>query len=58
MVNGAGFVVSQGEDLTLGPKTQSQSLRALCSRDVIKVKVIEKCSSKRHRKGVEKYLPR
>ena len=34
MVNGVEFVVSEGEEFTLGPKTQPQSFRALCSRNV------------------------
>ena len=29
MVNGVGFVISEGENFSLGPKTELQSLRAL-----------------------------
>ena len=35
---GVGFVASEVEGFTPGPKTQSQSLRALYSKDFIKVK--------------------
>ena len=50
MVNGAEFVVSERETFTPEPKTQSLSLRALYSRDFIKVKVTEKVSSTKHLK--------
>ena len=43
LVNGvSGFVGFEREDLTLGSKTWSQSPRAFCNRDFIKVKLIEK----------------
>ena len=56
-VNGVRFVVSEGEEFTLGPKTWPQSFRGLCSRDFTKVKGQRKSSSKRHWKGIEEYPP-
>ena len=48
------FVVSEGEDLTLGPKTASVT-RALC-RILLEVKVTEKASD-RHQERVGEYRP-
>jgi len=51
-VNGVfGFVGFEREDLTLGSKTWSQSPRAFCNRDFIKVKMIEKASDIDIRRG-------
>lgn len=47
----SGFVGFEGEDLTLGSKTWSQSPRAFCNRDFIKVKMIENVSDIDIRRG-------
>ena len=44
MVNGVGFMISEEEDLTLGPGSWVDPSRLLCSRVVFKWKGTEKAS--------------
>ena len=45
MVNGVRFMISKGENSTLGPKTGLQSLRVSCSKSFIEGKMDRKCSN-------------